>query len=217
MNFEQARSNMIKQQICAWQIPDPDMKDCLFAVKRELFVPARYRNLAFAQVQIPLGHDAVMLLPGVEGRMANALHLKASDRVLEIGTGSGYMAALLAAQARHVDSIEIVPELAATARTNLANAQVTNVAVEEGNGLDPAMIRDTFDAIVISGSLAQLPQHLITHLAAGGRMIAIVGTGVNMEVELMVRGSGASCTTKSLFETVAPPLQYGPRRGAFVL
>lgn len=217
MNFEQARTNMINHQICAWNVPDANLKDALFAVKREQFVPARYRNLAFAETQIPLGHDAVMLPPGVEARIANALHLKASDRVLEIGTGSGYMAALLAAQARHVDSIEIVPELAAIARDNLRAAQVANVTVATGNGLDPAMIRDTFDAIVISGSLSQLPQHLSAHLAAGGRLIVIIGTGVNMEVQLIVRGSGASCSTKSLFETVVPPLRSSMQRSAFIL
>lgn len=217
MNFEQARTNMIKQQINAWQVLEPEVKDHLYAVKREQFVPARYRNLAFAETQIPLGHGAYMLLPGVEARMVNALRLKASDRVLEIGTGSGYMAALLAAKARHVDSIEIVTELAAAARANLANAQVANVTVKLGNGLDPATIQDSYDAIVLSGSLPQLPQHLTARLAAGGRMIAIIGTGVNMEVQLIVRGSESSRTTTSLFETVAPPLQYGPQLGAFVL
>jgi protein-L-isoaspartate(D-aspartate) O-methyltransferase len=217
MNFEQARTNMIKQQINAWQVLEPEVKDSLYAVKREQFVPARYRNLAFAETQIPLGHDAFMLLPGVEGRMVDALRLKASDRVLEIGTGSGYMAALLAAKAQHVDSIEIVPELAAAARANLANAQVANVTVKVGNGLDPATIQDTYDAIVLSGSLPLLPQHLTTRLEAGGRMIAIIGTEVNMEVQLIVRGCESSCTTTSLFETVAPPLRSGPREAIFTL
>src|SRR5262245_42443982 len=129
MNFEQARFNMIEQQIRPWRVIDADFTERLFAVKRELFAPAQYRNLAFADTQIPLGHGACMLSPGVEVRMIDVLHLKAADRVLEIGTGSGYMAALMATKVRHVDSIEIVPELAALATQNLAKAKIANVAV----------------------------------------------------------------------------------------
>ena len=217
MNFDQARYTMIKQQICGWQVVEPDVADSLFAVKREQFTPARYRNMAFTETQIPLGHGACMLMPGVEARMVNALHLKASDRVLEIGTGSGHMAALLAAMAQQVDSIEIVPELVATARANLASAQVANVTVKAGDGLDPAAIKDDYDVIVLSGSVPLLPQHVSAHLKVGGRMVAIVGEGVNMEVQLIVRASESSYTTTNLFETVAPPLQYGPQRSTFAL
>lgn len=217
MDFDQARYTMIKQQIIGWKVLEPNVVDCLFAVKREQFVPARYRNLAFAEIQIPLGHGEYMLMPGVEARIANALHLKASDRVLEIGTGSGHMAALLAARAQQVESIEIVPELVETARANLASARIANVTVKAGNGLDPATIHDNYDVIVLSGSLPLLPQHMSAHLNIGGRMIAIVGVGVNMEVQLIVRGSESSYTTTCLFETVAPALQNAPQRSAFAL
>lgn len=217
MNFDQARFNMIEQQIQTWQVLAPDMIERLFAVKRELFVPVAYRNLAFAETEIPLGQGAHMLLPGVEARMVNALQLKATDRVLEIGTGSGYMAALLAARALHVDSIEIVPELAVTARANLKAAGVSNVDVRIGDGLAPDAIDGTYDAIVLSGSLPLLPHHLTANLKVGGRMIAIIGNEVAMEVQLMNRASETSCTATPLFETVAPALKDAQRHSSFAL
>ena len=218
MNLEQARFNMIEQQIRPWQVLEPGVEAHLFAVKRELFVPAPYRNLSFADTQIPLGHDAFMLAPGVEARIFNALHLKASDHALEVGTGSGYMAALLAAKAQKVDSIEIVPALADTARSNLKSAGIKNVRVITGNGLDSSTMEDeTYDVIVLSGSLPLLPQFLTAHLKIGGRMIAITGDEINMEVQLLERDSESSCSTATLFETVAPPLLNGPRTTAFSL
>lgn len=217
MDFDKARFNMIEQQIQPWQVLEPGVEAQLFAVKREQFVPARYRNLAFAETQIPLGYGACMLLPGVEARIISVLHLKTRDSVLEIGTGTGYMAALLAAKAQHVDSVEIVPELADAARANLANARFTNVTVRVGNGLDPATIQGSYDVIVLSGSLPLLPQFLTRHLRPGGRMIAIIGDEVNMEVQLIVRGSESSCATVALFETVAPGLRNGPHANSFSL
>lgn len=222
MNLEQARFNMIEQQIRPWQVLEPGIDAQLRAVKRELFVPVQYRNLAFAETQIPLGHGACMLAPGVEARIINALHLKSSDQVLEVGAGSGYMAALLAAKAQHVDSIEIVAELATFARGNLAKAGVNNVKVVVGNGLALATLAatmedDIYDVIVLSGSLPLLPQYLTAHLKIGGRMIVIVGDEVNMEVQLVVRVNAASSTAVSLFETVAPALLNGPRSTGFTL
>ena len=134
MNIEQARFNMIEQQIRPWEVLDPQVLDLLFVVKREDFVPAAYRNLAFADMEIPIGSGQVMLAPRVEARLLQELGIKKTDKVLEIGTGSGYMAALLAAGAEHVVSIESRPELAEFARQNLERAGVTNVTVEVGNG-----------------------------------------------------------------------------------
>lgn len=221
MNFEQARFNMIEQQIRTWQVLEQDVIERLFAVKREQFVPAQYRNLAFAETQIPLGHGACMLSPGVEARIVNALQLKSSDRVLEIGAGSGYMAALLAAKAQHVDSVEIVPELAELARSNLSKAKIGNVKVITGNGLAlgtiAATMDDSYDVIVLSGALSLVPQYLTAHLKVGGRMIAIIGDETNMEVLLTLRNSEATCTTITLFETVAPSLLNAPHTTAFAL
>jgi protein-L-isoaspartate(D-aspartate) O-methyltransferase len=222
MNFDQARFNMIEQQIKTWQVLEPEVVERLFAVKRELFVPLQYRNLAFAETQIPLGFGACMLSPGVEARIVNALQLKSSDCVLEIGTGSGYMAALLAAKAKYVDSIEIAPELAATARSNLSQAGIENVKVVTGNGLALATIaatmeEDTYDVIVLSGALPLLPQYLTAHLKTGGRMIAMIGDEANMEVLLTVRENENTCTATTLFETVAPLLLNGPLNSSFVL
>lgn len=217
MDFERARFNMIEQQIKPWQVLEPAVEKQLFMVKREDFVPPAYRNLAFADTQIPLGHGASMLSPGVEARMLQALQLRPSDRVLEIGTGSGYMAALLAARVRHVDSVEIVPELADMARANLRRARIENVSVITGNGLDPQLLEESYHAIVISGSLPMLPPHLTAHLKIGGRMVAIIGEDIAMEVQRIVRDSEASCTVTALFETVAPALQDAPRPSSFTL
>ena len=217
MNFDQARFNMIEQQILPWQVLTPETMDWLFAVKRELFVPRAYRNLAFAETEIPLGDDASMLLPGVEARMVNALQLKATDRVLEIGAGSGYVAALLAARAQHVDTIEIVTELASKASANLGKAGVSNVRVIVGDGLDPAVIHGVYDVIVLSGSLPLVPHHLTANLKIGGRMIAIIGDEVAMEVQLILRQGGSSCTATPLFETVAPALKNSQPPAAFAL
>ena len=217
MNLDKARFNMIEQQIRTWEVMAPDMIDRLFVVKREKFVPVRYRNLAFAETEIPLGHGAHMLSPGVEARMVNALNLKPTDRVLEIGTGSGYMAALLAVRAQHVDTVEIVTELATSASANLGKAGIANVRVIVGDGLDPVVIHGSYDVIVLSGALPLVPHHLTVNLKIGGRMIAIVGDEANMEVQLMVRDSASSCQATSLFETVAPALKNSLPRGAFVL
>lgn len=207
MNFEKARFNMIEQQIRPWEVLTPEVEAQLFSVRRELFVPQRYRNLAFADTQVPLGYGASMLEPGVEARMLNALSLTKSDRAVEVGTGSGFMAALLAAKALTVDTFEIVPELAETAQANLRKAGVGNVAVKTGDGLAEDAIEGSYDVIVLSGSLPLLPQYLTAHLKVGGRMVAIIGDDVGMQVQLIRRDSDAVCTAIPLFETVAPALK----------
>ncbi len=217
MNFDKARFNMIEQQIRTWQVLAPDMIDTLFAVKRELFAPARYRNLAFAETEVPLGHGAHMLSPGVEARMINALKLKRTDRVLEIGTGSGYMAALMAAKVHHVDTIEIVPELAATARANLKTAGVSKVDVKLADGLAADAIEGSYDVIVLSGALPLVPNHLTAHLKVGGRMVGIIGDEAKMEVQLILRTSESACTATPLFETVAPMLKNAAATSTFQL
>jgi protein-L-isoaspartate(D-aspartate) O-methyltransferase len=215
MNIEQARFNMIEQQIRPWEVLDPAVLDLLFVVKREDFVPPAYRALAFADMEIPLGHGQVMLAPKVEARLLQELGVKKTDKVLEIGTGSGYMAALLAARAEHVTTVEVVPELAQTARQNLEQAGVANVAVEIGNGLDGRPQHGPYDVIVISGSVPFLPAEVLKQLRVGGRLVAIVGEAPVMEAQMVTCTADGVFNTVNLFETVAPALTGAPAKSRF--
>lgn len=206
MNIEQARFNMIEQQIRPWEVLDPGVLDLLFVVKREDFVPAAYRNLAFADLEIPLGSGQVMLAPRVEARLLQELSLKKTDKVLEIGTGSGYMAALLAARAELVVSVEIRPELADFARQNLDKAGVANVSVELGDGANDWSPRGPYDAIVVSGSVPSVPANLLKQLRIGGRMAVVVGEAPVMEAQLITCTAEGVYNTVTLFETVVPAL-----------
>jgi len=215
MNIEQARFNMIEQQIRPWEVLDPQVLDLLFVVKREDFVPAAYRNLAFADMEIPIGSGQVMLAPRVEARLLQELGIKKTDKVLEIGTGSGYMAALLAARAEHVITIESRPELAAFARDNLERAGVTNVTVEVGDGANGWTQRAPYDAIVVSGSLPVLPAALLKQLRVGGRLAVIVGEAPVMEAQLITCSTEGVYNTVNLFETVVPALDGGEAKSGF--
>lgn len=215
MNIEQARFNMIEQQIRPWEVLDPQVLDLLFVVKREDFVPAAYRNLAFADMEIPVGSGQVMLAPRVEARLLQELGIKKTDKVLEIGTGSGYMAALLAARAEHVITIESRPELAAFARENLERADVTNVTVEVGDGANGWAQRAPYDAIIVSGSLPVLPAALLKQLRVGGRLAVIVGEAPVMEAQLITCSTEGVYNTVNLFETVVPALDGGEAKSGF--
>jgi len=206
MNIEQARFNMIEQQIRPWEVLDPQVLDLLFVVKREDFTPPACRNLAFADMEIPLGEGQAMLTPKIEARLLQELGLKKTDKVLEIGAGSGYMAALLAARAERVVSIESRPALAEQARRNLAAAGVNNVTVEIGDGANGWPARGPYDAIVVSASLPELPAALLQQLAPGGRLAAIVGRAPVMEAVLVTRTGEDVYNTVNLFETVVAPL-----------
>jgi protein-L-isoaspartate(D-aspartate) O-methyltransferase len=217
MNFEQARFNMIEQQLRPGKVLDPDVLEVLFVVKREEFVPPAHRRLAFADTQIPLGGDAgaCMFAPRVEAHALQALAMKKHENVLEIGTGSGYMAALLGAHADHVWSIEIDPRLAETARENLRRAGVTNVSVEVGNGLAGLPAHAPYDAIMVSGAVAAVPQVLLDQLKPGGRLFAIEGKAPAMEAVLYTR-AGTDCRRLAVFETVVAPLRDAEPAPAFV-
>ena len=206
MNIEQARFNMIEQQIRPWEVLDQQVLDLLFVVKREDFAPAAYRNLAFADMEIPIGSGQIMLAPKIEAKMMQELGIKKTDKVLEIGTGSGYMAALLAARAEHVISVEIRPEIAAFAKENLERAGVSNVTVEVGNGVDGWSARGPYDAFVVCGSLPPVPPSLLKQLRVGGRMTAIVGEAPVMEAQLITCTAEGTYNTVNLFETVIPAL-----------
>jgi protein-L-isoaspartate(D-aspartate) O-methyltransferase len=217
MNFEQARFNMVEQQLRPGKVLDPDVLDMLFMVKREEFVPPAHRRLAFADTQIPLGGDsgARMFAPMVEAHALQVLAMKKHENVLEVGTGSGYMAALLAVHADHVWSIEIDPQLAATARENLRRAGVTNVSVETGNGLTGLPAHAPFDVIMVSGAVAKVPQVLLDQLKPEGRLFVIEGDAPAMEAVLYTR-TEKGCKRLAVFETVAASLRDAEPMPAFV-
>ncbi|MCH2221806.1 MAG: protein-L-isoaspartate O-methyltransferase, partial [Dechloromonas sp.] len=202
MNIEQARFNMIEQQIRPWDVLDPQVLDLLFVVKREDFVPAAYRNLAFADMEIPIGSGQAMLAPKIEAKMLQELGIKKTDKVLEIGTGSGYMAALLAARAEHVVTVEIRPEIAAPAKENLARAGVSNDSIEVGNGINGWSQRGPYDAIVVSGSVPNVSPSLLKQLRVGGRLAVITGEAPVMEAQLITCTAEGTYNTVNLFETV---------------
>lgn len=206
MNIEQARFNMIEQQIRPWNVLDEDVLALLHVVKREQFVPKAYENLAFADVEIPLPGGETMFNPKVEARIVQEIAVKKHENVLEIGTGSGYMAALLAHKARHVTTVEIQPESVTLARENLAKAGVGNVSVEEGNGAQGWSTGAEYDVIVVSGGLPVLPEALVKQLKVGGRMIAILGEAPAMSCQLITRTSETAHDAVKVFETVAKPL-----------
>jgi protein-L-isoaspartate(D-aspartate) O-methyltransferase len=201
MNIEQARFNMIEQQIRPWNVLDQDVLDTLVVVKREQFVPEACKNLAFVDTEIPLPGGVAMFTPKLEARMLQEVQLKKHETVLEIGAGSGYMAALLAHKGRHVTTVEILPELKAMAEANLANAGVTNVTVEEGNGAQGWTKGAPFDVIVISGALEVLPEAFLKQIKVGGRIAAIVGQAPVMSCNIITRVSETAYDTVKVFET----------------
>lgn len=218
MNFEQARFNMIEQQIRPWNVLDPAVLKLLSVVRREEFVPEAQRELAFADLEIPLGAKPgqAMLAPKIEARMLQELALKNTDKVLEIGSGSGYMAALLAAKAEFVYSVEIDPALVDFARGNLARAGVVNVSVDLGDAALGWPLYAPYDAIVVSASMPALPEALLGQLKIGGRLVAIVGEAPAMQVQLVTRTEENAFSTNVVFETVAAPLVNAPQREKFV-
>ena len=215
MNIEQARFNMIEQQIRPWEVLDPAVLSLLTVVKREDFVPAAYRALAFVDTEVPLPGGQCMLAPRVEARLLQELQLQRHETVLEIGAGSGFMAALLAHRVRHVVSLEISPVLAQLAQDNLRKAAVMNAAVRCQDGVMGVPDEAPFDAILLSGSVAEVPQVLLQQLKIGGRLLAIVGDEPVMRARLYRRTDGASWSQADLFDTVAPRLRGFPESARF--
>ncbi len=205
MDFEQARFNMIEQQIRPWDVLDQGVLDLLGAVRREDFVPAAYRSMAFTDMEIPLPCGEIMLAPKVEARLLQELAVRKHEWVLEVGAGSGFMAALLGHCAAHVLSLEIHPELAETAQQQLRQAGVMNATVrcmDASKELPPG----EFDVIVLSGSVAQIPQALVDRLKPGGRLCAVVGEAPIMRAQLLTRTAQRESRVVDLFDTVAPRL-----------
>jgi protein-L-isoaspartate(D-aspartate) O-methyltransferase len=208
MDLNQARFNMIEQQIRPWEVLDPQVLNLLSVVRREDFVPLAHKALAFVDMEIPLGSapGQVMLAPRVQARLLQELALKKTDKVLEVGTGSGFMAALMAHQADSVLSLELDASLAAQAQANLQKAGVKNVTVRTADGSQGAPADAPFDAILLSGSVAQVPSALLQQLKVGGRLAAIVGDEPMMRATVVTRTSDSSFTTLEPWDCNAPRL-----------
>jgi protein-L-isoaspartate(D-aspartate) O-methyltransferase len=204
---EQARFNMVEQQIRPWQVLDPQVLSVLSSVQRELFVPQAYQSLAYTDIEIPLGHGQEMTPPRIDARLMHDLHLNGTEKVLEVGTGSGYLTALLAARAQRVVSLEINADLATTARSNLQRAGVTNADVRVADGSQGIHADAPFDAIVLTGSVAEVPQALLQQLKVGGRLIAIVGQEPAMSALLYTRTDETNWSSKALWDCTVARLQ----------
>ena len=214
-SIAQARFNMIEQQIRPWNVLDLSVLELLGVVKREDFVPPAFKGLAFADMEIPLPGGQSMLAPRVEARLLQDLAVQKHEKVLEIGAGSGYMAALLAHRAHRVVSLEILPELVTLARANLDRAGITNVEVRNFDGSKGEPGDSPFDVILLSGSVAEVPQHLLSLLKVGGRLAAIVGEEPVMRATFVTRVNETEYSTTQPWDTVAPRLQNFPEPARF--
>ena len=206
MDIEQARYNMVEQQIRTWDVLDPNVLDLLFTVRREDYVPPEYRSLAFADLEIPLPGGARMWQPKLEARVLQSLNLRRGDSVLVVGTGSGYFAALLAASGADVTSVEIDPALSASARAKLARHGFSHVRLEVGDAAQ-GWGNEFYDVIVLTGSTPLLPERFPAQLKPNGRVFAIVGEAPAMTARLVAWTSPGSRVTTDLFETVVAPLK----------
>ena len=217
MNIEQARFNMIEQQIRPWDVLDAGVLSLLAIVRREDFMPAAYKALAFVDAEVPLGQGQLMLAPRLEARLLQEAQVQRHERVLEIGAGSGFMAALLAHRAQSVISLERVPELAVMAAAHLRRAGVLNASVRELDGVRGLPGDGPFDVIMLSDSVPEVPQVLFDQLKTGGRLLAIVGQEPMMRAVRFTRQSDTVLQTEELFDTVAPRLTgfAEPTRFAF--
>lgn len=214
--LERARFNMIEQQIRPWEVLDPVVLQVLTQVRREQFVPAGEKALAFVDMDIPLPGGQHMLPPKVEARLLQELQVQPGERVLEIGTGSGHMAALLGARAREVLSLELRPELVRLAQDNLRAAGITNVDVRQGDGASDLSGLGSFDVILLSGSVARVPEGLLRQLTVGGRLAAIVGQEPMMRATIVTRSAEGAFQTRQPWDTVAPRLAHFPEPSRFV-
>ena len=217
MNLEQARTNMVEQQIRTWEVLDQEVLDLLYVIPREEFVPQQHRALAFSDLELPLGEGERMWQPKLEARVLQELALKRTDRVLEVGTGSGYLTALMAYRAAEVCSVEIRAALADFGRRNLERHGADNVMLEIGDAARGWARHAPYDAIVLTGSTPILPQGFLDQLAPGGRLFAVVGEAPAMQARLVTCAAPGASSSVDLFETVLRPLANAeqPRRFRF--
>ncbi len=215
MNVEQARFNMVEQQIRTWEVLDPVILSLIATLKREEFVAPAHHDLAFADLELPLGNGEKMWTPKMEARVVQDLQLVGTESVLEIGSGSGYLTALLAARSRHVTSIELDATLAARAKENLANAGVYNAEVSVGDGMKLGVATGAYDVVVFGGSLPVFVDALLDWIQPGGRIFAVVGQAPAMQARVIRKAADGSVSAKVLFETVIAPLKGAPLPKAF--
>jgi len=217
MSLEQARFNMIEQQIRPWDVLDATVLDLLKQVPRENFVPAQYAGLAFADLEIPIGHNQSMLSPKLEARIVQALELKKTDKVLEVGTGSGYMTALLAKLAGEVVSVDLIGEFTNAARQKLQQHGISNASLLTGDAADGWAASAPYDVIVLTGSVPLLAESFRHQLKPGGRLFAVVGEAPVMEATLVSSPSPNVFRTEKLFELSVPALVNAlqPQRFSF--
>ena len=217
MNIEQARFNMIEQQIRPWEVLDQKVLNLIADVPREEFVPTSYRNLAFADMNVPIGYNEVMMAPKLEARMLQALAIQPHDSVLESGTGTGYVTTLLAKLARHVDSVDVHEEFIAAAMGKLASDGTLNVSLFQGDAAQGWARNAPYDVIAITGSLPLLPKSFQESLRIGGRLFVIVGDAPVMEAKLITRVGEHEYQEQGLFETDIPPLRNALQPNRFTL
>src|SRR5512139_151642 len=216
MDLEQARYNMVEQQIRPWDVLNQNVLDLLFKVRREDFVPEAHRNLAFVDMEIPLGHGQAMWTPKLEARVLQEVAVRPTDRVLEVGTGSGYLTALLASLATEVVSVDIVPEFTAAATQKLRAHGLENIALHADDAARDWADEAGFDVIVLTGSTPLLSDTWRRRLRVGGRLFAIVGEAPAMHAQLITCTAPGAFRSVTLFETCVAPLVNAPQPAAFV-
>ncbi len=218
MNFEQARQNMVEHQVRPWAVLDAEVLSVLGQVRREDFVPEAYRQLAFADLALPIGHDQVMLKPVIEGRLLQALALQPQESVLEIGTGTGFLTACLAAlvPAGRVSSLDIQPDFIDQARPRLAAAGFDHVDLQVADAFEGYEPSQTYDAVVLGGASARIPQECLHWLKPGGRLFVIHGQSPAQKAVLLTRGQGSDIREDALFETDIPYLIHAEPTRQFV-
>ncbi|MBB3227781.1 protein-L-isoaspartate(D-aspartate) O-methyltransferase [Luteibacter sp. Sphag1AF] len=217
MNFEQARQNMVENQVRPWEVLDFRVLDALSHVRREDYVASEHRNMAFADLTLPLGHGEVMMKPVIEGRLLQALELQPTDTVLEIGTGSGFLTACMAYLSQRVTSVDVHADFVEAARTRLGKAGFANVQVdvaEAVNGYEPAGV---FDAVVVTGAVAAIPEKFVRWLKVGGRMFVVHGESPAQTAVLITHEGDGRFREESLFETDLPYLAHAAPVKRFVL
>ncbi|MFC4763795.1 protein-L-isoaspartate O-methyltransferase family protein [Dyella koreensis] len=217
MNFEQARQNMVENQVRPWEVLDSRVLDVLSRVRREDFVAPEHRQLAFADLSLPLGHGEVMLKPVIEGRVLQALELAGTEQVLEIGTGSGFLTACLASLSAHVTSVDIHADFVAAAGQRLAQAGIGNVKLEAGEAVNAWQPAGTFDVLVVTGAVYEIPQRFFGWLKPGGRLLAVRGQSPVQQLVLLTQEGAGRYREESLLETDLPYLVHAepPRQFVF--